>query len=152
MGGEVSVDRVSLPLDESEIPAWKNKRRANQDIYCRMAWCATVSLCNGQGEPVWTRRLAEIPTEDAQDRLGERLARCGRPIKEEHPDLDVVCLSDGASEIADVLDEWIVSKGWSGDAHRLADPWHLYSYRAAAAKAHYEDEATACLQGPGVAA
>jgi hypothetical protein len=142
----VSVDRVSLPLDESETPAWKNKRKADRDICYRMAWCATVSVCDGQGEPVWTRRLAEMPTEDAQDRLGERLARCVRPIKEEHSDLKIMCLSDGASEIADLLDEWIVSQAWSGDAHRLVDPWHLYSYLAAAAKAHYDDEDTACLQ------
>ncbi|GEM_PF-5097473 len=80
-----------------------------------------------------------------RNRLGERLARCVRPIKEEHPDLKIMCLSDGASEIADLLDEWIVSQAWSGDAHRLVDPWHLYSYLAAAAKAHY-DEDTACLQ------
>ncbi len=63
----VSVDRVSLPLHESDTPGWRNKRRADRDICYRMAWCATVSVYNGRGEPVWTRRLAKIPTEDAQE-------------------------------------------------------------------------------------
>lgn len=142
----VSVDRVSVAIDEAEPVEWRDARKADGDIHFRMAWCATISLCDESGRPVWTRRFGEMPDEEAPERLGRQLSRQVRAIRQRDETLQIVCLSDGASELGELLDRYIVEAEWSGDAVRLVDAYHLYGYLGEAARAHYDDPDDARLQ------
>jgi len=142
----VSVDRVSVAIDEADPVAWRDGRKADGDIHFRMAWCATICLCDGNGEPLWTRRLGEMPTNGAADILGEKLRRQVRALRQRDETLQIVCLSDGATELCELLDDYIIDAEWSGDAVRLVDAYHLYGYLAEAARAHYDNPEEARLQ------
>ena len=145
----VSVDRVSVAIDEADPVAWRDGRQADGDIHFRMAWCATICLCDGHGEPLWTRRLGEMPTDGAAEIVGEKLSRQVRALRQRDDSLQIVCLSDGATELGDLLDTYIIEPEWSGDAVRLVDAFHLYGYLGEAARAHYEDPNEARLQMGG---
>lgn len=46
----VGIDRVSLPLDEATSDHWKDARKADGDVHYRMAFCATLTLHDAEGD------------------------------------------------------------------------------------------------------
>lgn len=143
----VAIDRVSLPLDEALAGWWQDARKVDGDIHYRMAYCATVTLHDANGEPLECIRYGRLPYEGSWV-IREQLVWDLKAILNQREDLQVICLSDGASELCDLLDEAIVEADFTGEVTRLIDLWHLLEKLGAALSAYKDDEKEAklCLQ------
>lgn len=142
----VGIDRVSLPLDEATPDLWKDARKADGDIHYRMAFCATLTLHDAEGDTLWCRRYGRLPYEGIWV-IREQLVWDLKALLKKRDDLQVVCLSDGASELCDMLDEAIVEADFTGEIRRLIDLWHLLEKLGEALMARIDDpeEAERCL-------
>ncbi len=114
----VSIDRVSLPMMEEA------------GVQYRMTYCGTVTLYNESGEPLKTLRYGRIPYEGAHI-LREQMRYDVEALIRRCPDLEVVCLSDGAKELCNILDE-----DYPRASARYIDYYHLVEKLAAAVKAY----------------
>lgn len=112
----VSIDRVSLLVDEEDNLRW------------RMAYCGTLTLYDGQGEPLKTLRYGRMPGEGAHI-LREQMKWDVAALQERRDDLEVVALSDGAAELCNILDEDYPQ------ATRYIDYYHLVEKLSAALNA-----------------
>ena len=144
----VGVDRVSLPLDEAQPSRWEDARKADGDIHYRMAFCATLTLHDAQGRPLWCKRYGRLPYEGIWV-IREQLVWDLKAVLDKADGLDVICLSDGASQLCDMLDEAIVEAEFTEQVQRLIDLWHLLEKLADALSAYKDDpqEARDCLVG-----
>jgi len=136
----VALDRVRIEMDETELdPArWPNGRKQPREINGRMAYCASVTLHDEDGKPVWTKRYGR----NADKEEGSKLPGLGEWIIREQVRWDVnallkampglakraVALSDGGPELQRVLDEDFP------DWPRLCDLYHLSKKLAEALK------------------
>lgn len=140
-GISVAYDRVRIEMDETELDPdeWPNGRTQPRVINGRMAYCATVTLHDVDGEALWTKRygrLADKPPDADGPGAGEWEIRqqvewdvdC---LFERAPRLKArkVVLTDGGPEL-----ERIVDNDFS-DWTRLCDMRHLTSYLADALEA-----------------
>lgn len=114
----VSIDRVSLPMKEAT------------GINYRMAYCGTVTLYDGDGEPLQTLRYGRIPYEGSHI-LREQMRFDVEALLRRCPNLEVVCLSDGAAELCNILDD-----DYPEATARYIDFFHLVEKLADAAKAY----------------
>ena len=112
----VSIDRVSLLIDEEDGLHW------------RMAYCGTLTLYDGGGEPLRTLRYGRMPGEGAHI-LREQMKWDVAALTRRRPDLEVVTLSDGAAELCRILDEDYPA------AERYIDYYHLVEKLAGALRA-----------------
>ena len=114
----VSIDRVSLPILE------------DTGIHYRMAYCGTVTLYNEEGEPIKTLRYGRMPYEGAYI-LREQMRYDVEALLRRCHSLDVVCLSDGAAELCNILD-----KDYPEAVARYIDFYHVVEKLAAAVNAY----------------
>lgn len=70
-----------------------------------------------------------------------------KALLKKRDDLQVVCLSDGASELCDMLGEAIVEADFTGMVKRLIAQWHLLEKLGKALSVYKDDpeEAESCL-------
>src|SRR5690554_4020111 len=113
----ISVDRVSLPMAEDE------------GVNYRMAYCGAVTMYDGQGEPLKTLRYGRMPAEGSSC-LREQMRWDVEALLKRRPDLELICLSDGAAEMCNILDEEFPN------AVRYIDYYHLVEKLAAAITAY----------------
>lgn len=113
----IAIDRVSLPMMEDEGIKW------------RMAYCGTITLYNGQGKPLKTLRYGRMPGEGAHV-VREQMHFDVQALLKRRPDLELVCLSDGAAELCIILDEDFPN------AVRYIDFFHVVEKLAAAISAY----------------
>jgi len=140
-GISVAYDRVRLEMDETELDPdqWPNGRKQPRIIEGRMAYCATVTLHDVEGEPLWTKRYGRVsdqPPDADVPGAGEFEIRqqvrwdvdC---LLERAPRLKArkVALSDGGPELERIIDQDFPE--WT----RLCDMRHLTSYLADALEA-----------------
>ena len=114
----VSIDRVSLPMKEES------------GVKYRMAYCGTVTLYDDEGQPLKTLRYGRMPYEGAHI-LREQMRYDVEALLRRRPDLEVVCLSDGAAELCNILDE-----DYPEASARYLDFYHVVEKLAAAVKAY----------------
>ena len=114
----VSIDRVSLTMKEET------------GIKYRMAYCGTVTLYDGEGEPLKTLRYGRIPYEGAHI-LREQMRYDVEALLRRCLGLEVVCLSDGAKELCNILDD-----DYPQACARYIDFYHVVEKLAAAIKAY----------------
>ena len=114
----VAIDRVSLPMKEET------------GIRYRMAYCGTVTLYDEKGEPLKTLRYGRIPYEGAYI-LREQMRYDVEALLRRCPELDVICLSDGAKELCNILDD-----DYPQACARYIDFYHVVEKLAAAIKAY----------------
>jgi hypothetical protein len=119
----VSIDRVSLLIDEEDALRW------------RMAYCGTLTLYDGQGEPLKTLRYGRMPGEGAHI-LREQMKWDVAALTERGDELEVVALSDGAAELCNILDEDYP------EAARYIDYYHLIEKISAALTAFCNQRGT----------
>lgn len=133
-GISVAFDRVRIEMDETvrDPDAWPNGRKQPRTINGRMAYCATVTLHDDEGRPLWTRRYGR----NAQKQQGSKLPGVGewiireqvkwdvKALLEAKPELEqrAVALSDGGSELERIIDEDFP------DFTRMCDIRHLFTY------------------------
>src|SRR5438067_19610 len=103
-GVSVSLDRVSVPMEESHPQDPDRIVRV-----FRMAFCGTVTLHDGQGKALHTIRYGRMPQGDAIG-LMEAMASDVDVMRQQRPDLLVTTLADGAADVWDLLDSYINSQ------------------------------------------
>lgn len=135
----VSLDRVSLPMEEpledEPEPAEDGTTRVIQRVY-RMAYCATVTLHDADGEAIYTIRYGTMPNGDPHG-LCAGLAEDVVALLGKRPDLKVGLLCDGAPEMWNLLDEEFTQAPFDRKGivvQRLIDFWHAIEKLAPASK------------------
>ncbi len=137
-GVSVSLDRVSVPMEEprARAPGRPRKgapKRPIARVY-RMAYCATVTLHDAEGEAVHTIRYGTMPAGNPRA-LCDGLASDVLVLLRKRRGLLVTLLCDGAPEMWNLLDEAFDAETFRGVMlHRLIDFWHVIEKLAAAAK------------------
>lgn len=146
----VALDRVSLPLEEAVEEAEckpsfeKPGRQVNRQF--RMAYCATVTLHDCEGQALHTLRYGRMPQGDIKQ-LCVGLAAEVRTLLRKRPTLQVILLADGAPELWHRLEEALNPTTLGVPVHRLVDLWHLLEKLGKAAKVLYgESQASRVLQ------
>lgn len=134
------IDRVSLPVEEPRArpvgrPRKHAARRPVQRVY-RMAYCATVTLHDAQGEALQTIRYGAVPSADPAD-LCDRLFADATAILAQRPELQVVLLADGAPELRDLLRSAVGEGPLGVPVTEILDFWHLAEKLAPAAQVVY---------------
>ncbi len=146
----VALDRVSLPMEEAVAQA-KGDPAAEQPArrvvrQFRMAYCATITLHDGEGQALHTLRYGRMPQGDIEQ-LCAGLAAEVRTLLRKRPTLHVVLLADGAPELWTRLDHALNRKTLGVAVSRLVDFWHLLEKLGKAAKVlHGEARASTVLQ------
>lgn len=150
----VSLDRVSVPMEEDvedlvpenvvPVPKIHRPRYTPPDISpevrrqlnegrasapkCRrsfrMAYCATVTLHDADGEALHTIRYGRMPHENSS-MLVRRLGEDVDVLLRRAPRLRVVLLADGAPEIWNLFDGHLSDRRLRCVAMRLVDFWHV---------------------------
>jgi hypothetical protein len=146
----VALDRVSLPMEEelteAEPPPPPGEPARQVCRQFRMAYCATVTLHEREGQAVHTVRYGRMPQGDI-DSLCARLADDVRTLLRKRPTLQVMLLADGALELWKQLERELNKATLGVPVHRLVDLWHLLEKRGRAARMLYgEAQASAVLQ------
>ena len=112
----------------------------------RMAYCATVTLHDREGQALHTLRYGRMPQDDIVQ-LCAGLAAEVRTLLRKRPTLQVMLLADGAPELWTHLDQALNKKTLGVPVHRLVDLWHLLEKLGKAAKVLYgEMPASTVLQ------
>ena len=133
----VSVDRVSLPMEEPrKRPVGRPRKDAPKNPISRnyrMAWCGTVTFHDGQGEALHTIRYGRMP-KDSPVELAQSLVGDVLVALEQRPDLEVAVLADGAHEnwelLGDAMAEFLPDK----EVRQVLDLWHVLEKLGAAAR------------------
>lgn len=137
----VSVDRVAVPMEEARPrPLGRPKKKAPKRpiaVVYRMAYCATLTIHDANGEALHTIRYGRMPKGDA-DALVEAVASDALMLRKKRRSLRVVALGDGAHEIWNLLERH-VDEPTFGEVFRLVDFWHLVEKLAPAAKVIADD-------------
>ena len=124
----VSLDRVSVPMEEPlPRPVGRPKKDAPKRPVARnfrMAYCATVTLHDQDGEALHTIRYGRMPQGDAKN-LCEGLGADVMALLTKRPELKVATLCDGAAELWNLLAEPLGEESLGTEVHELVDLWHL---------------------------
>jgi hypothetical protein len=144
-GVSVSIDRISVPIEEPKPrPAGRPRRDAPKRPCTRawrMAYCGTVTMHDRRGESLHTIRYGTMPQGD-EGALVESMASDVLALLEQKSDLKVSLLCDGAPELWNLLDAEFDRESFGRRTiHRRVDFWHLVEKLAAAAEVIYGDEA-----------
>ena len=136
VGISVAYDRVRIEMDETERDdeQWPNGRKQPRQINGRMAYCATVTLHDIDGEAVWTKRYGRVsdqPPDQDVPGVGEWIIRDQvsydvEALLERAPRLKArrAVLTDGGPELERIVDEDFP------DWPTLCDVRHLDTYLA----------------------
>ncbi|MEE9391329.1 MAG: ISKra4 family transposase [Planctomycetota bacterium] len=135
-----SIDRVSIPMEEPRPrprgrPA-KNAPKNPITRQYRMAYCATVTLHDGDGRAIHTIRYGRMPQGDEWG-LADALGSDVLAILRQRPDLAVVRLADGAHDMWSLLETGVDDVSIGKKCTSLIDFWHLIEKLSAAAKELY---------------
>jgi hypothetical protein len=117
-------------LDEIELESSRRKDKVARNF--RMAYAATVTLHDAEGDAIHTIRYGRMPKGDVRG-LCRGLARDVTAMRAQRPELTVVYLTDGATEF-ETLYEQHLAIPLGPDVVSLVDFWHAAEYLGAAAK------------------
>jgi hypothetical protein len=147
----VSLDPVSVPMEEPLArPVGRPKKGAPKRPVARnfrMAYCATVTLHDQEGEALHTIRYGRMPQGDAKN-LCEGLGADVAALIAKRPRLKVATLCDGATELWNLLAEPLGEETLGTEVHELVDMWHLLEKLGrAAAVTHGSGSADEVVRG-----
>jgi hypothetical protein len=133
----VALDRVSVPMEEAaaeeERAAQPGARRRKVWRQFRMAYCATLTLHDRQGEAVHTLRYGRMPQGEVES-LCRALATDVCTLLRKQPTLGVVLLAEGAPELWNLLTGSLNAETLGVPVHQLVDLWHLLEKLGSAAR------------------
>jgi hypothetical protein len=110
-------------------------KRPVQRVF-RQAYCATVTLHDGEGEALHTIRYGRMPEGDVKG-LCEGVCDDVLALLTARPALIVTALCDGAHELWRLLTEHLAAVAERTPIHELIDLWHLLEKLGAAARVHH---------------
>ncbi len=132
----IAVDRATVPMEEprKRPPGRPRKGAAKRPVArnFRMAYCATITLHDAEGESLHTIRYGCMPKSDPQLWCAQitNEAYC---LLEQRPDLKVKLLSDGAPELCNLLQSHFPATVF-GKVEQGIDFWHVIEKLAPAAE------------------
>lgn len=122
----VGLDRVSLPVLEPDKGA-----KSGFTLAWRMAWVATVTLHDRDGNALHTIRYGAMP-DDGCESLLHGIAGDVNEILSKRPRLKLALMSDGAHDLVAHLATEVAGRV-KRDFEQVVDFWHLAEKLAAAA-------------------
>lgn len=132
----IAVDRATVPMEEprKRPPGRPRKGAAKRPVArtFRMAYCATITLHDADGESLHTLRFGCMPESDA-DLWCAQIADQAYRLFEQRPDLKVKLLSDGAPELCNLLQSNFPAAVF-GKVEQGIDFWHVIEKLAPAAE------------------
>lgn len=131
-----ALDRVSVPMEEAaKRPVGRPRMDAPErpvERNFRMAYCATITLHDAQGESLHTLRYACMPDSNVDLWCAEIANEAHRLLKQ-RPDLRIKLLSDGAPEMCNLLESNFPAAAF-GKVEQGIDFWHVIEKLAPAAE------------------
>jgi len=144
-GITVSLDRAAVPMEEPRArPRGRPKKGAAKRPVSRvwhMAYCATVTLHDAQGEKVHTIRYGRMPQGDTTSLVSALFADV-QSLRRQRPDLLVEVLCDGAAELWNLLETEFTQEALGTALRRLVDLWHLLEKVGKAYRCRYDEQRT----------
>jgi hypothetical protein len=157
----ISIDRVALPMEEPieappvpvdppwvaavmaaapphapEVQAILDEQNQGDEPKVarnfRMAYVATVTLHDGEGDSLHTIRYGRMPKGDVRG-LCRALVRDVAAMRAQRPELKVAYLTDGASEFETLYAQHLATR-LGPNVVSLVDFWHAAEYLCSAAK------------------
>lgn len=132
----VALDRVSVPMEEAtKRPVGRPRKDAPErpvERNFRMAYCATITLHNAEGESLHTIRYGCMPERDVELWCAEIGSQAHR-LFEKRPDFRIKLLSDGAPEMCNLLQTHFPAAVF-GKVEQGIDFWHVIEKLAPAAE------------------
>lgn len=132
----VALDRVSVPMEEpAKRPAGRPRKDAPQqpvERNYRMAYCATITLHDAEGESLHTLRYGCMPESDVNLWCAQ-IANEAYRLLEKRPGLRIKLLSDGAPEMCNLLHSHFPAAVF-GKVEQGIDFWHVIEKLAPAAE------------------
>jgi len=139
----VSVDRVSLPMEElRKRPVGRPRKDAPKNPISRnyrMAWCGTVTFHDDGGEALHTIRYGRMP-KDSPVELAQSLVGDVLVALEHRPDLEIAVLADGAHENWELLGNAMAEFLPDKEVRQVLDLWHVLEKLGAAARVMHGKE------------
>lgn len=124
----VALDRTSMPMEEPRPkPPGRPRKDAPKNpitIAFRMAWTATVTLHDKDGNGLLTIRYGDMPYEDGEA-LAETVASDALALVQRCRRLKVVTLGDGAEDVQKLLEKHVDEATFRRPIRRLIDFWHV---------------------------
>lgn len=152
----VQIDRVSILFDESpdladvmDIETFMEENpdlahliddRKLHELKFRMAYCASISFHDQEGETITTHRYGRVPYGASIWILREQIRSDIDHIIKLRPDLQLVLISDGSHELQNILDEEFDHIDGS---IRCVDFWHLAQKIGKALSSRYDNASKA---------
>jgi hypothetical protein len=135
-GISMGLDRVAVPMEEDRPEGAEPKTRRKErtkpyerakpnpvDVNYRMAYVGTVSIVDGHGEELVTRRYTALP--DAEpDEVADKLAADVVNALRQNKSLKVSVLQDGAPELWNAMDR-ALTKAEVLEYEKTIDRFHL---------------------------
>ena len=133
----IGLDRTAVPMAETvdRPPRERTYRRQPPPpvvVAYRMAYVATLAIHDARGDAIDSKRFAATADEGPQELLN-RLASEIRHIYAQRGELPLTVIQDGAPELWNLVDPWLVAHGWT--ASKLIDRYHVDERLAAVAEA-----------------
>jgi hypothetical protein len=123
----VALDRVSVPMEEpAKRPVGRPRKDAPKrpvERNFRMAYCATITLHDAEGESLHTLRYGCMPESDVNLWCAE-IANEAHGLLEQRSDLRIKLLSDGAPEMCNLLQSHFPA-AVLGRVEQGIDFWHV---------------------------
>ena len=136
-----ALDRVSLPIAEPRPrPPGRPRKDAPKrpiTVAWRMAWVATLTFHDKDGNALHTLRYGAMPDDGARSLL-QGVAGDLREVLCKQPRLKVTLLSDGAHDLVDHLATEVGGR-LDREVVQVVDFWHLIEKLGAAARVLGED-------------
>jgi len=145
-----SIDRVSVPMAEPR-PRPRGRPRAGApknpySVVYRMAYCATLTVHDDDGEAIHSFRYGRMPNADPNEMV-DVLGAHVEALLRRKPSLRVCLLADGAPELWGLLRRRINRRRLGVSVGELIDFWHLMEKLAAAVRVMFDrDSAQTTLQ------
>ena len=132
----IALDRVAVPLEEPRPrPVGRPRKKAARRPVARnfrMAYCATLTLHDTDGESLHTLRYGCMPESDVEPWCAE-IANETHRLLDRRSDLRVKLLSDGAPEMCNLLQSHFPAAVF-GKLEQGIDFWHVIEKLAPAAE------------------
>lgn len=144
-----SLDRVTVPIEEPRPrPPGRPRKNAPKHpikVVYRMAYCATLTLCDAKGEALHTIRYGRMPSEDAQE-LCEGMAADTQALLRQRRDLRIQLVCDGAPEMWNLLEAAFTEVVLGQKPHENVDFHHVTEKLGEAAKITHPDAVSATVE------
>jgi hypothetical protein len=130
---------LTVGLDRTTVPMAEHDDAGELEVRYRMAYVATVTIADGDAEPLHTRRYA-APAHEGPEQILSRLEADVRHTLQQRPDLNVAIVQDGAPEMWNLARPTLRRAGVKKWIERY-DRYHVEQRLAAVLEALEQDAA-----------